>query len=91
LLAEVEDCNQKAMVIKKVKEREEKDLDNKIVEYNRIKAMREEELVAEHRRLRDEKEKELQKLRDLQERESDRQAEQDEIKAKRAWEEAERK
>lgn len=40
-------------------------MDQKIVEYNRIKALREEELVAEQRRLRDEKEKELQRMREL--------------------------
>lgn len=33
----------------------------------------------------------MQKLRDLQERESDRQTEQDELRAKRAWEDNERK
>jgi hypothetical protein len=35
------------------------------VEYNRIKALREEELHAEQRRALDEKEKEVQRLRDL--------------------------
>jgi hypothetical protein len=44
---EVDECNNRAIEIKKQKIEEEKQLESKIVEYNRIKALREEELAAE--------------------------------------------
>lgn len=50
-MAEVEDCNSKAIGIRKVKVEEEKSLEMKIVEYNRIKTLREEELIAEQKRV----------------------------------------
>jgi len=37
----------------------------KIVEYNKHKAQREEEKLAEDKRIKDEKEREVQRLRDL--------------------------
>lgn len=46
--------------------------------------------MAEEKRIRDEKEKEVQRLRDLQEKAQDRQAEIDALRAKRAFEEGER-
>ena len=55
------------------------------------KAKKEEEELAERKRIRDEKEKETQRLREKQERAQDKQAELDAIRAKRAFEEAERK
>jgi len=90
-MAEVEDANKKAIDVKDSKKREEKDLDNKIVEYNKQKALREEERLAEERRVKEEKEREVQRLRDLQEKAQDRQAEIDALRAKRAFEEGERK
>lgn len=42
-MAEVEEANKKAIDIKESKKREEKDLEQQIVEYNRQKALREEE------------------------------------------------
>jgi hypothetical protein len=42
-MVEVEDANRKAIDIKDYKKKEEKDLEMKIVDYNRQKAMREEE------------------------------------------------
>lgn len=43
LMAEVEDANRRAIDIKENKKKEEKDLELKIVDYNRQKALREEE------------------------------------------------
>jgi hypothetical protein len=90
MMVEVEYANREAITEKDKKKQEEKDLENKIVEYNRLKMMREEEIDAEKRRNQDEKEKEVQKLRDLQEKAQDRQAEIDTLRAKRAFEEGER-
>jgi len=42
-MGEVEDANRKAIDIKDGKKKEEKDLEMKIVDYNRQKALREEE------------------------------------------------
>jgi hypothetical protein len=42
-MGEVEDANRKAIDIKDIKKKEEKDLEMKIVDYNRQKALREEE------------------------------------------------
>lgn len=60
------------------------------MEYNKQKAMREEEHIAEQKRIKDEKEREVQRLRDLQEKAQDRQSEIDALRAKRAFEESER-
>ena len=60
------------------------------MEYNKHKTMREEEHIAEQRRIKDEKEREVQRLRDLQEKAQDRQSEIDALRAKRAFEESER-
>lgn len=42
-MSEVEDANKKAIEVKDLKKVEEKELEMKIVDYNRQKAMREEE------------------------------------------------
>ena len=42
-MAEVEDANRRAIGVKEYKKKEEKDLELKIVEYNKSKAQREEE------------------------------------------------
>lgn len=68
LMGEVEDANKRAIVIKDGRKKEEKDLETKIVEYNKAKTMREEEQQSEHKRVKDEKEREVQRLRDLQEK-----------------------
>lgn len=90
MMEEVEEANREAITAKDRKKQEERDLENKIVEYNRLKALREEELEAEKKLQREEKEREVQRLRDLQEKAQDRQAEIDALRAKRAFEEGER-
>ena len=90
MMVEVEEANREAIAEKEKKKKEERDLENKIVEYNRLKAMREEEVEEEKRRIKEEKEREVQRLRDLQERAQDRQSEIDALRAKRAFEEQER-
>ena len=65
LMSEVEDANKKAIEVKEVKKTEEKHLEMKIVDYNRQKALREEEQLAELRRVKEEKEREVQRLREL--------------------------
>lgn len=64
-MAEVESANKKAIDVKDLKKREEKDLELKIVEYNKSKAQREEEQQAELKRIKEEKEREVQRLREL--------------------------
>lgn len=64
-MQEVEEANKRAIDVKDNKKRDEKDLESKIVEYNRQKALREEEQVAEQRRIKEEKEREVQRLREL--------------------------
>ena len=89
-MTEVEEANKRAIDVKDYKKKEEKDLETKIVDYNRHKALREEELVAEARRIKEEKERDVQRLRELQEKAQDRQSEIDALRAKRAFEESER-
>ena len=64
-MGEVEEANKKQVTVKEFKKKEEKDLEQKIVDYNKQKAMREEEHIAEQRRVKEEKEREVQRLRDL--------------------------
>lgn len=68
----------------------ERDEDLEIVRYEADKRRREEEALAEERKIKEEKEKEIQRLRDLQERAADRQSEIDALRQKRAFEEGER-
>ena len=68
LMHEVEAANKRAIDVKESKKKEEKDLELKIVEYNKSKAQREEEQQAELKRIKDEKEREVQRLRELQEK-----------------------
>jgi len=89
-MQEVEEANKRAIDVKEMKKKEEKDLEQQIVEYNRQKTLREEETMAELRRIKEEKEREVQRLRELQEKAQDRQAEIDALRAKRAFEESER-
>jgi hypothetical protein len=87
---EVEHANNQAILNKEFKKIEERELENKINEYNKQKAQREAERVAEENAVRAEKEREVQKLRDMQQRAQDRQADIDALRAKRAFEEGER-
>ncbi|CAI2365973.1 unnamed protein product [Moneuplotes crassus] len=91
LLNEVEESNREALSEKEKRRREELRLDNEILEYNMAKAKLEEEREIEKKKLQEQKEKDIQKLRDLQERAADRQAEIDALRAKRAFEEQERR
>ena len=84
-------ANQIAALSKQKKILEEKEEDLKILMFNREKARQEEEIIAEKKRIAAEKEIELQKLREKQKRSSDKQGELDAIRAKRAFEENERK
>lgn len=90
MIAEVEAANRIAQVKKQEKIDQAKAEDNKIVEYNRQKAKKEEEAAIEAKRIAEEKEKEIQRLRELQEKAADRQGEIDALRAKRAYEEGER-
>lgn len=58
-MLEVEESNKRAIDAKDYKKREERDLDNKIADYNKSKAQREEERLAEEKRIKDEKEREV--------------------------------
>lgn len=91
LMETVQEANKRAMDVKHKKSFEEKELDKKIVEYNKQKDKREEEYQAELKRIHDEKEKDVQRLRERQQRAINKQAEIDELKAKRAFEENERR
>ena len=90
MMSEVELANSKAIEVKQSRVQEERDLEAKIVEYNKAKALREEEELQEKLRVQAEKEREVQKLRDMQEKAQDRQGEIDALRAKRAFEESER-
>jgi hypothetical protein len=72
MMGEVEDANRKQVTVKEYKKQEEKDIEQKIVEYNKHKTMREEEHIAEQKRIKDEKERDVQRLREMQERAQDR-------------------
>ncbi|XP_074652941.1 cilia- and flagella-associated protein 45-like isoform X2 [Tubulanus polymorphus] len=75
---------------KKLIKEQEKLAEAKVIEYMKQKAEREAAYEAEQERIRVEKEKETARLRALQERARDEQAERDELRAKRATEQAER-
>jgi len=90
LMAEVNTANSAAMKIKEEKMLAEKLEDQKILEYQRSKEVRERELEEEKALLAAEKEKETAKLRAMQEKAQDKAAEMDALRAKRAVEAAER-
>lgn len=90
LAKEVAETNIRAAEIKEKKKIEEKEFELKIHEYNVNKIKKDEEEIAEKKRIQEEKEKEVQKLRERQERAQDKQSELDYIRAKRAFEDAER-
>ena len=84
-------ANKIAQLAKQKKILEEKEEDLKILIFQREKDRQEEAILAEKKRIAAEKEIELQKLREKQKRSSDKQGELDAIRAKRAFEENERK
>lgn len=65
MMAEVEEANKRAIEVKDIRKKEEKDLEQQIVEYNKSKAQREEEKAAELKRIKEEKEREVARLREL--------------------------
>lgn len=91
MLSEVEVTNKIALDRKQDKLRQERDEDLKIVRYNAERIAKEEQDAEDARRVKEEKELEIQRLRELQERAADRQGEIDALRAKRAFEEGERK
>lgn len=90
MIAEVESANKIAQIKRQEKIDQAKLEDQKIVDYNKARALKEEQQQIEAKRLRDEKEQEIQRLRELQEKAADRQGEIDALRAKRAYEEGER-
>ena len=68
MMTEVEKANKDAIKIKDGYKRKEIEEEQKIVEYNKSKAQREEEFLAEQRRLHEDKEREVAKLRAMQEK-----------------------
>jgi len=87
---QIYDANQNAITSKQSKIIAEKEEEEKIVRYNIDKAQKEAEYLGEQKRIKDEKEKEVQRLRDMQEKANDRQSELDALRAKRAVELGER-
>ena len=85
------EANKKAILAKKERILAEREEDLKIERYNREKYKKEEEAYKEKIRLEKEKELELQKLREKQEKAQDNQEILDAIRAKRAFDEANRK
>lgn len=77
--------------MKKQKIEEDRRLDDEILQYNITRAKLEEEREIEKKRIQEEKEMEVQRLRELQEKAADRQSEIDALRAKRAFEEGERR
>ncbi|XP_048836914.1 cilia- and flagella-associated protein 45 isoform X2 [Brienomyrus brachyistius] len=90
LLLEIQKINEQSLRAKECKKEEEKLADLRALEYTRQKMEREAEYEAEQQRIKKEKEKEVAQLRALQERERDHRAEQDELRARRNQEAAER-
>jgi len=86
-LKESLEANHQAILAKQKRIQEEKEEDLKIEKYNIEKAIKEEQLFQEKKRLEHEKELELQKMREKQEKAQDKQAELDAIRARRAVEE----
>jgi len=70
---EIYHANQNAIGNKQKKIIEEREEEEKIVQYNLTKAQKEADYLNEQKRIKDEKEKEVQRLRELQEKAHDRQ------------------
>ena len=91
LAKEIENINKISELNRDKKRLMEKEEDLKRLKYNMEKAKKEEEEIAEKKRLQAQRERETQKMREKQEKFADKQALLDELRAKRAYEEAERK
>ncbi len=89
-LNEILRINSNAMAHKKVLLAQEKEEDDKIMEYLKEKARKEDELQKELQRQHDLKEKEMALLREKQEKAMDRQMELDQLRARRAMHKEER-
>ncbi|CAK89143.1 unnamed protein product (macronuclear) [Paramecium tetraurelia] len=87
---EILEANHKAILIKEKRIQEERDEEDKILQYNLQKAQKEAEFLEEQKRIKEEKEREVQRLREMQEKAQDRAAELDLLRAKRAMEQNER-
>ena len=85
------EANRIAILNKQRRKQQEQEEERKIFEYNLEKARKEEEAFKEKQRLEAEKELELAKLREKQLKASDNKAELDALRAKRAFEDNERK
>uniref|UniRef100_A0A674BE72 Cilia- and flagella-associated protein 45 n=1 Tax=Salmo trutta TaxID=8032 RepID=A0A674BE72_SALTR len=90
LQQEILRINEDSLLAKERNKEEERLADLRAMEYTHKKMEREAEYEAEQRRIKREKEKEVARLRALQEREKDHKAEQDELRARRNQEGAER-
>ncbi|XP_072551518.1 cilia- and flagella-associated protein 45 isoform X2 [Salminus brasiliensis] len=90
LLIEIQKINEENLLTKERRKEEERLEDLRALEYTRKKLERDAEYEAEQRRIKKEKEKEVARLRALQERDRDHKAEQDELRARRNQEAAER-
>jgi len=90
IMADVATANEEIKRIKDASKQREQLEDQKVMEYLKEKAEREEAFEKEKERLKIEKEKEIARLRAQQERAKDTQAEKDALRAKRNQEEAER-
>ena len=85
------EANRISILNKEKRKKEEKEEDIKIYEYNIEKAKKEEEMFQEKKRLEIKKELELSKLKDKQLKINDNKEELDSLRAKRTFEENERK
>lgn len=90
IMEDVATANEEIKRIKDASKQREQLEDQKVMEYLKEKAEREEAFEKEKERLKIEKEKEIARLRAQQERAKDTQAEKDALRAKRNQEEAER-
>ncbi|KAI4874354.1 hypothetical protein NFI96_022212, partial [Prochilodus magdalenae] len=90
LQREIQKINEENLLAKESRKEEERLADLRALEYTRKKLEREADYEAEQRRIKREKEKEVARLRALQERDRDHKAEQDELRARRNQEAAER-
>ncbi|XP_038830318.1 cilia- and flagella-associated protein 45 [Salvelinus namaycush] len=90
LQQEILRINEDSLLAKERNKEEERLADLRAMEYTHKKMEREAEYEAEQRRIKREKEKDVARLRALQEREKDHKAEQDELRARRNQEGAER-
>ena len=90
MFEEVEAVNKLSLTMKAAQKQREHEEDMAIIRFNEQKEQKLFEQREAERRLKEEKEREVQKLREMQEKAADRQGEIDAIRAKRAFEAQER-